>query len=266
MSPWVSAVSDERIDPGDQSALGRARAADLLGVDVGASVADIQRAFRSAVKEAHPDGGGTDGEAFGDLHTAREILLGRGSARSASPARGRDGEGSGADGGDGESMPDEDSAPKPQSTRAGDRSARVGGEPPRRSASPSTAGHAPADGDRSALFGRGVLLMAAGLGLLIGLLVAAMVVSGNESQSVRIAPTAEAPDEWRFPTATRSASAPKPRTDAGAERLGYRAGKPASDQNRGSASWGWRSTRTSAHAPRPVSRKRSRYAGRWHLV
>jgi len=195
MSPWVSAVSDERIDPGDQSALGRARAADLLGVDVGASVADIQRAFRSAVKEAHPDGGGTDGEAFGDLHTAREILLGRGSARSASPARGRDGEGSGADGGDGESMPDEDSAPKPQSTRAGDRSARVGGEPPRRSASPSTAGHAPADGDRSALFGRGVLLMAAGLGLLIGLLVAAMVVSGNESQSVRIAPTAEAPDE-----------------------------------------------------------------------
>jgi len=191
MSPWVSAVSDQRLQHGDQSAVGRAQAADLLGVPVDAPVVDIQRAFRSAVKHAHPDGGAADGEAFGELHTAREVLL-AGRSTSAASATQDDGGGDGHPT-DEEPVKHETEAAAPPQPAVETAASGTEPEPPGQVASPT--GDAPAGGDRSSLFGRGVLLMAAGLGLMIGLLIAAAVVAGNETQSVRIAPASEAPDE-----------------------------------------------------------------------
>src|SRR5664280_1316657 len=45
----------------------------VLGVSRDANLATIRRAYRKAVRTAHPDGGGSV-EAFGELKTAYEIL------------------------------------------------------------------------------------------------------------------------------------------------------------------------------------------------
>lgn len=181
MSAWVSGMVDEGPGPYDQSSVGRVEAAKLLGVDVDAPTVEVQRAFRAAVKEAHPDSGATDGEAFGELHAARELLLGRSSGGSNSKESRSTKT---------EDEPVVEADPTPASvTAAASESAEPAVEP-----APSTRSTI-VGGDRSALFGRGVLLMAAGLGLLIGLLVAAAVVTGNETQSVRISPVADVPDD-----------------------------------------------------------------------
>lgn len=52
----------------------RNRARDVLGVAPGASVVDIERAFRQRARSAHPDGGGS-AEVFRQLQEARETLL-----------------------------------------------------------------------------------------------------------------------------------------------------------------------------------------------
>jgi len=49
-------------------------AAQLLGVDAGASAADVERAFRLKARSSHPDAGGAD-DAFIRLTAARDILL-----------------------------------------------------------------------------------------------------------------------------------------------------------------------------------------------
>lgn len=161
----------------------RADAADLLGVAVDAPVAVIQRAFRSAVKEAHPDGGATDGQAFGQLHAARELLLSPSEPEGPfAAAKGR------ADTPESAPQRDEGSVAKLRAESEAETPTASVFDPPM-------------EASRSPLFGRGVLLMAAGMGLLIGLLVATAVVAGNETQSVRIAPVAEAPDDCIVVTA-----------------------------------------------------------------
>ena len=49
-------------------------AAQLLGVQVGASAPDVERAFRVQARSTHPDAGGAE-DAFIRLTTARDILL-----------------------------------------------------------------------------------------------------------------------------------------------------------------------------------------------
>lgn len=49
-------------------------AARLLGVEIGASPAAVQRAFRLAARSSHPDSGGAD-ERFIQLTAARDALL-----------------------------------------------------------------------------------------------------------------------------------------------------------------------------------------------
>jgi len=61
----------------------------LLGVDVRASMADVDRAYRRAVRTAHPDVGG-DAVRFAELTAARRVLASRASApatRSVPPLR-----------------------------------------------------------------------------------------------------------------------------------------------------------------------------------
>jgi curved DNA-binding protein CbpA len=49
-------------------------ARQLLDVPPGASEQDLRRAFRQAVRAAHPDGGGTSGD-LAALRRARDVLL-----------------------------------------------------------------------------------------------------------------------------------------------------------------------------------------------
>lgn len=49
-------------------------ARQLLDVCPGASEQDLRRAFRRAVRAAHPDGGGSSGD-LAALRTARDLLL-----------------------------------------------------------------------------------------------------------------------------------------------------------------------------------------------
>jgi hypothetical protein len=56
------------------SVLSSVAARRLLDVDVGASEQDLRRAFRRAVRAAHPDGGGTCGD-LAMLRRARDVLL-----------------------------------------------------------------------------------------------------------------------------------------------------------------------------------------------
>lgn len=54
--------------------LGRREAAALLGVEEGASVAEVEAAHRRLMRRAHPDVGGTAGLAA-QLNAARETML-----------------------------------------------------------------------------------------------------------------------------------------------------------------------------------------------
>lgn len=49
------------------------RAAEVLGVDAGASAEDVHRAYRRRARELHPDAGGT-AEAFAELRAAYQLL------------------------------------------------------------------------------------------------------------------------------------------------------------------------------------------------
>lgn len=181
---------DRPTGPNGGSARSRAHAAQLLGVAVDAPVADIQRAFRSAVKEAHPDGGAADGEAFGELHAARELLLRPAADDGDSQPKEAESAGDGSRAGENKASAPRRAEGPPTTPRSAFENVESAAEP-----SPTAAVGSPPSSDHSSLFGRGVLLMAVGLGLLIGLLVAAAVVAGNETQSVRIAPVADVPDE-----------------------------------------------------------------------
>lgn len=62
--------------PGRSGAMTRAEAYAVLGLDPGASEADIRAAHRRLMRAVHPDGGGSDWVAA-RVNQARDILLGR---------------------------------------------------------------------------------------------------------------------------------------------------------------------------------------------
>lgn len=61
----------------------REKAARLLGVSIFASTEEVEKAFKTKAKTAHPDRGGSE-ETFKDLVAARDLLLGKTKVRSPS--------------------------------------------------------------------------------------------------------------------------------------------------------------------------------------
>jgi hypothetical protein len=60
--------------PPSKQAMSRAEALDILGLQEGASAADIEAAYKALIVKNHPDQGGTDWLAA-RLNEARDILL-----------------------------------------------------------------------------------------------------------------------------------------------------------------------------------------------
>jgi len=61
------------------------RAHELLGIDAGADLDAVKRAFRTLAHDLHPDRGG-DPRAFSDLHVAYRLLVARRERRTVPPA------------------------------------------------------------------------------------------------------------------------------------------------------------------------------------
>lgn len=66
----------QRAEPPRQGAMSRAEALKVLGLDAGASEADIRTSHRRLIQQTHPDKGGTNYLAA-KINEAKDVLLGR---------------------------------------------------------------------------------------------------------------------------------------------------------------------------------------------